>query len=68
MEDDNQLPLELLEELYNSRKEIKELYKMEEIYWRRRYREKWIKDGDVNTSFLHKVANMQRQVNIIRQC
>lgn len=33
----------------------------EELYWQRRGGEKWILEGDSNTSFFHKCANGRRR-------
>lgn len=37
--------------------ELSDLLKKEEIYWRQKSREKWIKEGDENTKFFHAFAN-----------
>lgn len=34
-------------------KEISEAYRQEEIYWRQRSREEWLREGDLNTSYFH---------------
>lgn len=52
-------------DLGSCRKQILKLYKLEEIKWRQRARCRWIKEGDANTAFFHKIANQRRRVNMI---
>lgn len=41
------------------------IYQAEEIYWQRRSGEKWIIEGDSNTSFFHGVANGRKRKTTI---
>ena len=45
------------------RSEVENLLSLEEISWRQKSRMLWIKEGDNNTKFFHKVANSRRRFN-----
>ncbi|GLJ40786.1 hypothetical protein SUGI_0843510 [Cryptomeria japonica] len=47
------------------KKELAEILLREEIYWRDKSRELWIKEGDVNTKFFHASVKSNRNRNII---
>ena len=38
----------------------------EEIHWRQKVRVKWVKEGDCNSKFFHKVANGKRNRKFIK--
>ncbi|WMV13881.1 hypothetical protein MTR67_007266 [Solanum verrucosum] len=46
---------------------LEDLIKNEEIYWRQRSRSIWLKEGDKNTKFFHKIANAHKRYNNIDQ-
>ncbi|XP_030963792.1 uncharacterized protein LOC115984952 [Quercus lobata] len=45
------------------RSEVENLLSMEEISWRQKSRMLWLKEGDKNKIFFHKVANSRRRFN-----
>lgn len=45
--------------------DLEEIAKNEEISWRQKSWIQWLKQGDKNTKFFHKVANAQRRHNTI---
>ena len=57
----------LSEEETEIKKETKENYKkwvlLEEIHWRQLSRDIWLKEGDRNTGFFHRLANAHRRNN-----
>ena len=46
--------------------EIKSLASLEEISWRQKSRALFLKEGDNNTRFFHKLANSHRRANTMR--
>ncbi|XP_074313486.1 uncharacterized protein LOC141648659 [Silene latifolia] len=46
-------------------KEVADLYRQEEQFWRQRSHALWLKDGDKNTSFFHKQAGQRKAKNYI---
>ena len=59
----NRLSLEELEARNEAREEYKKWVLLEEITWRQKSREVWLKEGDRNTGFFHKMANAHRRRN-----
>ncbi|CAL1380263.1 unnamed protein product [Linum trigynum] len=45
--------------------ELEKLLWLEEIFWRQKSREVWLKGGDSNTRYFHKMANFRRRKNLI---
>ena len=50
---------------YQLRSEHFNILRELELYWRQRSRIQWLKEGDLNTAFFHKMANLRRRINII---
>ncbi|KAK4581675.1 hypothetical protein RGQ29_025026 [Quercus rubra] len=48
-----------------ARSEVENLLSLEEISWRQKSRMLWIKEGDNNTKFFHKMANSCRRFNYL---
>ncbi|KAL6348556.1 hypothetical protein AAG906_016066 [Vitis piasezkii] len=59
----SRLSLEELEERNEAKEEYKKWVLLEEITWRQKSREVWLKEGDRNTGFFHKMANAHRRRN-----
>ncbi|XP_026383344.1 uncharacterized protein LOC113278817 [Papaver somniferum] len=41
------------------------LYTLEELYWKDKYREVWLIEGDINTPYFHRVTLSKRKRNVI---
>ena len=66
MEKEKVPSLEEVEEREKAREEYKEWVDMEEVSWRQKSRETWLKEGDRNTGFFHRMTNSHRRRNSIR--
>ena len=65
MEKQRELILEEREEKIRAKEEFKSWAVMDEISWRQKSRELWLKDGDKNTGYFHKMANAHRRRNCL---
>lgn len=65
LEERRALSQEEMDVLETRRKEIREIYKGEDIYWRQRTRCRWLIEGDATTAFFYKVTNGRRHANTI---
>ena len=59
------LSLEELEARKEVRKDYKKWVLLEEISWRQKFREVWLKKGDKNTGFFHKMTNAHKRRNYV---
>ncbi|RVW85327.1 putative ribonuclease H protein [Vitis vinifera] len=61
----------LFEEEFARKKEAKDGYakwvKMDEIHWRQLSRELWLREGDKNTGYFHRMANAHRRRNAMER-
>ena len=67
LEQEGGLSSELLVQRALRKGELEELILREEIHWRQKARVKWVKEGDCNSKFFHKVANGRRNRKFIKE-
>ena len=67
LEKERELSLEEFEERAKARDDYKRWSLLEEVSWRHNSRELWLKEGDRNTGFFHKMANSHRRRNAINK-
>ena len=65
VEKGKELSMAEAEEREKARDNYKEWVDMEEVSWRQKSREIWLKEGDRNTGFFHRMANSHRRRNCI---
>ena len=65
VEKDRGLSLEEVEDRVKAKDDFKRWALMEETSWRQKSRETWLKEGDRNTGFFHRMANAHRRRNCL---
>lgn len=65
MKEEETINAEQTEYLIQLIKELEDIYTKEEIMWRHRSGIRWLKEGDRNTAFFHKIANSRKRQNTI---
>ena len=66
LEKERVLSLEEVEERVKAKDDFKRWALMEETSWRQKSRETWLKKGDRNTGFFHRMANAHRRRNYLK--
>ncbi|RVW35158.1 Transposon TX1 uncharacterized 149 kDa protein [Vitis vinifera] len=66
IEQEENLNLDLVSERTLRRRELEDLLLKEEVHWRQKSRVKWIKEGDCNSKFFHRMANGRRSGKFIK--
>ena len=67
VEKERELSLEESEERAKAKDDYRRWSLLEEASWRQKSREIWLKEGDRNTGFFHKMANSHRRRNAINK-
>ncbi|KAL6335916.1 hypothetical protein AAG906_003541 [Vitis piasezkii] len=65
IEQEENLNLDLVSGRALRRRELEDLLLKEEVHWRQKSRVKWIKEGDCNSKFFHRMANGRRSRKFI---
>ena len=66
LEKERGLSLEEVEERVKAKDDFKSWALMEETSWGKKSRETWLKEGDRNTGFFHRMANAHRRRNYLK--
>ena len=58
--------LDLVSERTLRRRELEDLLLKEEVQWRQKSKVKWIKEGDCNSKFFHRMTTRRRNKKFIK--
>ncbi|XP_042942689.1 uncharacterized protein LOC122276859 [Carya illinoinensis] len=53
-------------EIFELKREVDSLLEEEDLRWKQRAKQLWLKEGDKNTKFFHRCASQRRKVNSIK--
>ncbi|RVW93866.1 Transposon TX1 uncharacterized 149 kDa protein [Vitis vinifera] len=67
IEQEGGLNPDLISQRVSRKGELEELILREEIHWRQKAKVKWVKEGDCNSKFYHKVTNGRRNRKYIKE-
>jgi gluconate kinase len=56
-----------LENIHKLQQEVSDLLEQDDVKWRQRAKENWLKHGDKNSKYFHACANQRRRANQIEQ-
>ncbi|KAF5470361.1 hypothetical protein F2P56_010880 [Juglans regia] len=57
----------LNEDIKVLQQEVERILELEDLKWKQRAKQKWLKDGNRNSSFFHKCATQRKQSNAIKK-
>ena len=66
IEQEGNLNLDLVSERTLRRRELEDLLLKEKVQWRQKSRVKWIKEGDCNSKFFHRMSTGRRSTKFIK--